>query len=106
MLRVRSKKSCAGVALTHMCTPAFPKPIPAMEAAILDISRVDWQKGDPTYSISPLYSWLSGSLAIFGNQWIVCSKAHLAKMSESGLDPWYEASISVFSVFAIFDIRL
>lgn len=44
------------------------------------------------HSICPLWSWLSGSRAIRGSQWMVCSSAHLAKMSDSGLLPWYAAT--------------
>lgn len=40
---------------------------------------------------------MSGSRAIRGSQWIVCSNAHLAKMSDSGLLPWYAAARELVS---------
>lgn len=59
--------------LTHMCTPALPKPIPAVEAARSICARA---------SSSP-----EASRAIRGRYLTVVSKAHLEKISEIGLEP-------------------
>lgn len=59
--------------LTHICTPALPKPIPAVEAARSICARA---------SSSP-----KGSRAIRGRYLTVVSKAHLEKISEIGLEP-------------------